>query len=211
MKVEYTQKIRNAEIKQRRLGLGLTQKALAELAGVSMMTISALERFRPMSEKTIQKVATVLGASAETIFPAWLRRVKEVPTEISTTANLAEGQFLTLSYAVSQRLLSHDRDPSEIAETREEAEIVSKAMSHLRERDAEILLLRYGKGWRLKDISERFRISDDRVRQVTDSALRRLLTFIPKELRSYGEERIAELIAQMNAFQQMEPQRAIQT
>lgn len=49
------------KIRKRRKEMGLTQKALAEKAGIAWQTISYAERGKAINMKTLEKILKVLG------------------------------------------------------------------------------------------------------------------------------------------------------
>ena len=49
------------KIRKKRKEMGLTQKALAEKAGIAWQTISCAERGKAINMKTLEKIINVLG------------------------------------------------------------------------------------------------------------------------------------------------------
>lgn len=50
-----------SKIREKRKEMGLTQKALAEEAGIAWQTISYAERGKAINMKTLEKIINVLG------------------------------------------------------------------------------------------------------------------------------------------------------
>jgi transcriptional regulator with XRE-family HTH domain len=57
----------STRLRRLRVDAGLTQQRLAELAGVSVMTVSHTERGREPSSATVAAFARVLGVPASTL------------------------------------------------------------------------------------------------------------------------------------------------
>lgn len=187
MLIEYTQKIRNAEVKARRLALGLTQKELADKAGVSRLAIGIMERFGRVSQETVDKIAKYLGVDSKVVFPDWIKRIREIPTELVVEKDVEEAQFVSLAQRASQNLISQDKNPSEILEIKEEAEMVQQAMKCLTPHQREILGLRYGFGMSIDAIANRLNVGVSNVRCHVKNGLENLVRSIPLLNKSRSE------------------------
>ncbi len=74
----------------------------------------------------------------------------------------------------SEQLAGDDADPFEQCYHREQQEILGRALSHLREREREIITLYYQQELTMKQIGERMKIDESRVSQLHSAALARL-------------------------------------
>jgi RNA polymerase sigma factor for flagellar operon FliA len=71
-------------------------------------------------------------------------------------------------------LAGDDADPFDLCYRREQQEILGRALSHLREREREIISLYYQQELTMKQIAERMDIDESRVSQLHSAALARL-------------------------------------
>jgi RNA polymerase sigma factor for flagellar operon FliA len=74
----------------------------------------------------------------------------------------------------STLLAGDDADPFDLCYRRERHEILGRALSHLREREREIISLYYQQELTMKQIAERMNIDESRVSQLHSAALARL-------------------------------------
>lgn len=81
MKIGLRQSLYNAEIRKRRVALGLSQGELAKRLGVSTGAISHIETLRTVSQDNaiLTKLAGFFGCSIDDICPRWLVEIRDVP------------------------------------------------------------------------------------------------------------------------------------
>ena len=160
--------------------LGLRQKDLAAKVGLAGNTISQLETFRwhpKKDEGVLDRISQVLGVSREVLFPAWLQelRLTEVPKAI-------EEQAISLDEAISLGLMAPSRlmlpGPEEEAERSVLEDEVQKLLASLPEREAGVLVLRFGlgntKSHTLEEVGREFGETRERIRQIEAEALRKM-------------------------------------
>jgi len=71
-------------------------------------------------------------------------------------------------------LADHDADPFDLCYRREQQEILGRALSHLRERERQIITLYYEQELTMKQIADRLHVDESRVSQLHSAALVRL-------------------------------------
>ena len=71
-------------------------------------------------------------------------------------------------------LVGDDADPFDLCYRREQHEILGRALSHLRERERQIITLYYQQELTMKQIAERINVDESRVSQLHSAALARL-------------------------------------
>jgi len=94
MKLGLRQSIYNAEIRSRRLALGLSQKQLGEKIGVGAVSITHLEclhRVNP-GNRTLARLAAFFGVAPEVLCPPWLSMIEGVQREV-----FVEREFTAMS------------------------------------------------------------------------------------------------------------------
>lgn len=173
-----TKSIFNAELRQRRLALGLKQGELGKLAGLSAISISQYETFRAFpTPEMAQTLAKILNTDKDTLFPAWLKEYhlpKASITEIHqiTSISLAEGmtEILSLESGID---LEQDMDDKLL-----KAGISTALNEILSLREQKILTLRFGlngtEPQTLEEVSKEFGVTRERVRQMEQKALSKL-------------------------------------
>lgn len=85
--------------------------------------------------------------------------------------------------AESSLLAGGDSDPFDLCYRQEQHEILGRALTHLRERDREIISLYYQQELTMKQIAERMNIDESRVSQLHSAALARLKASVTSFLR----------------------------
>ena len=100
MKIDETVSI---NLRAMRTKLGLTQAALAQMAGVSKETVSRLERGEGGNSKTIERLAEVMDISPLTLFA-------EVPRETDVTLKRVSAKAARLDKAQYNAMLSQTVD-----------------------------------------------------------------------------------------------------
>lgn len=174
MKVRAILSLRNEAIVAGLERLGVNQAQLAEIAGVSPNTISAVARmqFRKVSEAALLKVAIALGVDLDTLAPSELRResltVKhELTREVPTRALLGIAQGT---------ILLEDKDAPMAAEEMRTA--IDAVLDELAPRERKVIRLRFGLGGTrehtLEEVAKVLRVTRERVRQIEAHAIRRL-------------------------------------
>ncbi len=71
-------------------------------------------------------------------------------------------------------LANNDADPFDLCYRREQREILARALSHLRERERQIMALYYEEELTMKEIADRLGVDESRVSQLHSAALTRL-------------------------------------
>ena len=80
-------------------------------------------------------------------------------------------------------LADDDADPFDLCCRREQGEILSRALSHLRERERQIITLYYEQELTMKQIADRLNVDESRVSQLHSAALVRLKASVDSLLR----------------------------
>ncbi len=180
MKLGLKSGLYNAEIRNRRLELGLTQKQLARAVGLHSQTIGRMETFRITNPKSpnVVKLAEYFGVSPETICPEWLKLMDLIPKKVDKQAEF-EGHMLEGKVA-EQALLPRTTRATQEAETNQRllAEQIESVLHTLSFREREIIKLRYGIGtgytYTMTEVARIFKVSTTRVRQVEAKAIKKL-------------------------------------
>ncbi len=81
-------------------------------------------------------------------------------------------------------LADNDADPFDLCYRREQHEILGRALSHLRERERQIITFYYEQELTMKQIADRLNVDESRVSQLHSAALRRLKTSVDSLLHS---------------------------
>lgn len=177
MDLRATLRLRNDKMIAARERLGLSQKQVAELAGVHVCIIGSLEslRFADVFGNSAQKasrVAGVLELEPEDVMPAELVG-KSIQTE----------HVRRFSAPVASLLPEYNRfnlpSPSDAAAEGELSDSVDRVLRTLTNREREILKVRFGFGldgetMSLEAIAKTFGITRERVRQIEAKAIRKL-------------------------------------
>lgn len=121
---------------------------------------------------TDEEIARALGLS----LAKWHNALHEIQ---SVGLNL--GERLISAGPTSKRppmdaalLARDDADPFDLCYRREQQEILSRALSHLRERDRQIMTLYYQQDLTMKQIAEQLNLDESRISQLHSAALARL-------------------------------------
>jgi RNA polymerase sigma factor (sigma-70 family) len=179
MKIEAEIKLRNANLRQRRLELGMTQKQVAEKCGVSVASISHIENlYITGTDELLKKIANVLNLEVEDIKIKW---PKDVPTSDSCTADINPDQLEAYRIIQRNRALEMAKNPMEILMDKENSvrnERLMDVLNDLSFREREIIKMRYGIGsekWQtLREIGKKFNLCKARIREIEARALRKL-------------------------------------
>lgn len=176
--LELTLRVRNNQLKQRRDGLGLSQKGLAAAAGVSFNEYAELERMRasPLGRdgewgKCARKLAIFYEVEPRELFPPAVQAVED-PVAVRRV-DAWELQPLLSSHqqrAIEAPDVLHDQD-----ELRENLE---RACASLTMRECEVLRRRFGAGSggeeTLEEIAESYGVNRERIRQIQAKAICKL-------------------------------------
>jgi DNA-binding XRE family transcriptional regulator len=174
--LEVTLRVRNNQLKARRLRLGLSQAELAAKAGVSPQTYNRLEVMKegPYNSKgelreVVVKIAEVLQAPLDDLFPLRVLEINQLTTQVRYV-DLDE--INQLDRAHQELLLEVSEDtPLDRVEKRQDLE---KLMECLSPRDKLCVCQYYGlsgEDLSVYDIGERYELSGARVMQIIHKAL----------------------------------------
>ena len=173
-------RLRNAKMIETRLASGFSQKLLAELAGLCIQHIAALEKFDFSHTKALEhavRVAGILDIPVESILPESLQGQKLVSRIVHNTTITAD-RLLDMRDRFQQRFILPS--PADIVadkiDLHDELEQVFKTLTY---REREIIKRRHGlmedgQTYTLAEIGKLFRISAERVRAIAAKALRKL-------------------------------------
>ncbi len=167
--------IYNNELRKRREGKGLKQSELGELVGLSGGAISNFETFRSYPAKgAASKIAKVLGARVDVLFPAWLEEYKLRNSSFDQEIKV---DMLTLDSPEVLALEAKNDIEDEVERSLLNSKI-TEAMSCLTPREQKILRMRFGledgRGHTLEEVGREFGVSRDRIRQIEAKALAKL-------------------------------------
>jgi len=167
----------NAELRKRRLEMGLTQEELGILCGLGKSTISHIEGFRnwPNDEQK-RAISKYLGVQEKTIFPEWMEQFKVKRSSFSTEHIITERLLPNIIKTLSI--------PSQIDDTEEKIdrqfmkEAVKDILGSLSDRERKVVEMRFGldeKGERtMEEVGKQFGVGRERIRQIEAKALRKL-------------------------------------
>ena len=187
MKVRIIARFKNEHFFKARIEANLTQGQLADLVGVSLITIFTYENFggypvAPDDEsgkgkryswiaKNIEKLFKI---PYETLFPEEYRMA--VDKKLGKPIHVIH-EFLELPEAYVERNLILP-DPADIYEMTDLKERIKEKLKFLTEREAEVLKMRYGlEGYDehiTVEVAREMKLSHERIRQIEDKALRKL-------------------------------------
>lgn len=174
-------RVRNNQLKERRVLAGLTQTELAQEIGISGGMYAGFEamRYQPMNEgrwlPSALRIAAYYHLPPETLFPEAVRAV-----EVTVCVRKLDRSDLALLSSpamgdATKRLLASPEAAAEQALARKQ---IQRHIGDLPVREAEVLRLRFGldgdEPHTLEEIGEVFDLSNERVRQVEARALCRL-------------------------------------
>jgi len=176
------QRIFNWNLRVSREKLGLLQKDLGKLIGLSGATIGSYETLRAFPKPEIQeKIAEVLGVSSENLFPQWLRefRLKDVPAaREERSISLKEAAFLNLFRPENLMIEGFAEELERNLFLDQLRDQIEKILETLTSREKRIIELRFGledgRKRTLGEVGEEFNITHERVSQIEFKALRKL-------------------------------------
>lgn len=172
------QRIFNWYMRVARERIGLLQKDLGRLVGVSKEAICSYENLRTFPRPAIQeKIAEALRVPAESIFPPWLKefKLKAVPAAI-------EERSISLTETISLKLIRPEmlmiEGPEEEAERSALKDQINEELKTLKPRERKVLELRFGLGdeepMTLEKIGREMGVTSARIRQIEVRALKKL-------------------------------------
>lgn len=199
MRVRAKMTLRNDKMLAARERLGLTQKALAELAEVTLPFVSQLESFdfsawesavpegnadtpglqvtklRSVElDQRARRVADVLELDIRDVLPSELRGHK-IESSISRVADVDARRLLHLR---AMSLPSGCEEVENQAIGTEARRRIAEALATLSYREREVLKLRFGLGdgytYTLEEVAHVFQVGRERIRQIEAKAIRRL-------------------------------------
>lgn len=142
---------------------------------------------RPVKD---EEIASALGMD----LAQWHRTLNEIQSvgfEFSART-LSAGPTSKRSSVETALLADDHADPFDLCYRREQGEILTRALSHLRQREREIVTLYYEEELTMKQIADRLNVDESRVSQLHTSALVRLKATV-KSLLYPREARIRAL------------------
>ena len=178
MRLQATIRVRNDHMIAARKRLGFSQKALAEVAGVSIYTVHALEQLDYTSPQNINElsqratlVAGVLEIPTDQVLPP-----EYIGKAIATTHQVVRDIPLENLLAFGERLaLPSGTNEQERFEMREDIE---PALASLSFRERAVLALRYGldgeQPHTLQETGEKIHVTRGRVKQIEMKAIRKI-------------------------------------
>lgn len=176
---EVTLKLRNNQLKSRRLNLGLSLQEIARGVCVSCTTYCKLENLRvsPVNKKTNDwtsvalKLAVFHGCQPEELFPDSVLRVQKPVTT-------AEFDLTQLPLSVLSNEPAQLPSPEDAASTGEAVSALMVAINALEPRDRLIITMRFGigyeHGYTLEEIGAKVGVTRERIRGLETSILKRL-------------------------------------
>lgn len=174
-----------------REGMGMSVRQFAEYVGISYGTMNELENLsRFPSRGLVEKLRDKLGSAVDEMFPEYLTGI----TARVSVRTIPEADVLQLSAAMRLRIAGPESEL--ISEERREL-IEGSLKRALNDREREVVGLRFGfideRKWTYREIGEKLNVGVERVRQIEESALRKLRhPAFSRKLRHYlsdpGEE-----------------------
>jgi RNA polymerase sigma factor for flagellar operon FliA len=119
-----------------------------------------------------EEIAEALGMSMEHWHTA-LTEIRALGFDFGART-ISAGPTTKRPSAEATLLAGDDADPFDLCYRREQHEILGRALSHLREREREIISLYYQQELTMKQIADRMNIDESRVSQLHSAALTRL-------------------------------------
>jgi len=130
---------------------------------------------RPVQD---EEIAAALGVN----LAQWhhtLNEIQSVGFDCGARTLSAGTTTKSVSRRMEPALLADDgADPFDLCYRREQHEILGRALSHLRERDRQIITLYYEQDLTMKQIADRLNVDESRVSQLHSAALARLKTSV---------------------------------
>lgn len=121
-----------------------------------------------------------IAAAMNLSLAEWHSTLNEIQTagfDIGSRA-LSAGPTVKRPSAEPAMLAGDDADPFDLCYRGEQRQILGRALSHLRERERQIITLYYQQDLTMKQIAERLNVDESRVSQIHSAALVRLKTSV---------------------------------
>jgi len=135
---------------------------------------------RPVED---EEIAAALGMN----LAQWHRTLNEIQSvgfDFNARTLSAGPTTKSISRRIEPELLADDNaDPFDLCYRREQHEVLGRALSHLRERDRQIIGLYYEEELTMKQIADRLHVDESRVSQLHSAALLRLKASVDSLLR----------------------------
>jgi len=135
---------------------------------------------RPVED---EEIAAALGMN----LAQWHRTLNEIQSvgfDFNARILSAGPTTKSISRRIEPELLADDNaDPFDLCYRREQHEVLGRALSHLRERDRQIIGLYYEEELTMKQIADRLHVDESRVSQLHSAALLRLKASVDSLLR----------------------------
>jgi len=130
---------------------------------------------------TDEEIAAALGLS----LPQWHRTLTEIHTVgfDGSARTLSAGPTVRKLSAQPGLLTDHEADPFQICYRNEQRKVMARALSHLRERERQLLNMYYYQELTMKQIAGRLHVDESRVSQLHSAALVRLRSCVEALLR----------------------------
>lgn len=180
----------NGTLRKLRLERGLTQRQLAEKAGLNKTVISHYETMHiTPSKETAEKIANALGVKAEKVFPEFLNMVSDyVPKTEIKYAQLSV-QALEAYNEKHKFLMEDNTSPEDTFRRNDIYDKIEESLYHLTERERKVIRMRYGLDGEdphtLEEVGNEFDVHRERIRQIEMKALSKLRG--AKEIREIAE------------------------
>jgi RNA polymerase sigma factor for flagellar operon FliA len=133
---------------------------------------------RPVKD---EEIAAALGTSLAQ-WHSTLNEIQSVGFDFGARI-LSAGPTVKRQSVEPALLAGDDADPFDLCYRREQHEILGRALSHLRERERELITLYYQQELTMKQIAERMNVDESRVSQLHSAALARLKASVKSILR----------------------------
>ena len=182
--LEVTLRVRNNRLKERRVQLGLSQRAMAAAAGLAMSYYAELEKLQrsPLDKNgawtdAAMALAIYFEVPPEEMFPPSTIEVKQ-----STAVRKVDGQEARALVGMhQQRLLDAAADPEEAMDRVMMRREIEQHLHRLTERERFVLRRRFMDDVDLKTLGEEMGVCRGRPHQIESKALRKLRLAIGEE------------------------------
>jgi RNA polymerase sigma factor for flagellar operon FliA len=149
---------------------------------------------RPVKD---EEIAAVLGMT----LPQWhhtLNEIQSVGFDFRSRP-ISAGPTAKRAPAEPALLAGNNADPFDLCYRREQREIMGRALSHLRERERQIITLYYNQELTMQQIADRMNIDESRISQLHSAALARLKASVDSLLHPRHAQRPTALAKAVGA------------
>lgn len=182
MKLGLKTRLYNAEVRNRRLEMGLSQKELAKRIGYdeNSAIVGQVEILMIVDQKSpvIQRLAEFFGVSVDIICPEWLSMVKVLPKKDDRQAEVTKANLEQKMYAVMALPSSVRSDQDKDIDREHMRVAISTSMSKLKPKERKVIELVMGipdgVELSLSEAAAKLGLSRQRVGQIKLRALRKL-------------------------------------